>query len=433
MEASEAAGEQSGTRIIIKGFGGNQGELFTQERIRDYIRWFTKFGSYERSFGKKEHNGRIVSLKGLDSKIFEEIPFGHFFPDESKPIQQLFNEYIVRAPDYYCKRVIKSGSLRRFPSIEFEAVFSIEGNKVKQSYNRMLRRPGYTAPRGAYTVQERYGVWLCKDFIPIERRNEWVNSKGNEYTKFHAFVNCQSLSLTANRGSVANTEPAVLADLKEEVQKIYEDIISGDEWREIEWLESEAGAYVTSEKERKDFLWRQDRARNANVVAFEKTVLVQPTRESGVYALLVQLSTLKPDLFPFEIVDYDTHSGIDVIAKLRDTMSVAASALHYVELKFFLEGTMNHSFDNMRFIVCWDTNVKHGGKAVDLAGEERTLHVAPADAKAGGYTGYFLRRDFKTEIQVFVLKDYLREKLGVEFRPRTALQDAAALLTPPSG
>lgn len=433
VEASDVTGEQSGTRILIKGFGGNQGELFTQDRLRDYIKWFTKFGSYESIFGQNSHNEKVVALKGLDSKILEEISFGHYFPDESKPIQHLFNEYIVRAPDFYCKRVSRSGSLRRFPSIEFEAVFSIEGNRIKQSYNRMLRRQGHSAPRGAYTVQERYGVWLCKDFIPIERRNEWVNSKGSEYTKFHAFVNCQSLSLTANRGSVANTEPAVLADLKEEIQRIYEDIVSGDEWREIEWLESEAGAYVTSEKERKDFLWRQDRARSANVATLNNTVLVQPSRESGVYALLVQLTTLKPDLFPFEIVDYDTHSGIDVIAKFRDAMSVSASALHYVELKFFLEGTMNHSFDNMRFIVCWDTNVKHGGKAVDLAGEERTLHVAPADPQAGGYTGYFLRRDFKTEIQIFVLKDYLREKLGIEFRPRTAAQVAAALLTPANG
>jgi hypothetical protein len=137
---------------------------------------------------------------------------------------------------------------------------------------------------------------------------------------------------------------------------------------------------------------------------------------------LVQLATLSPTLFPFEIVDYDTHSGIDVIAKLRDAVPVAASTLHYIELKYFLGSSMNHSFDNIRFIVCWDTEIKHGGTATDLAGQERTLYVAPADPKAGGYTGYFLRRDFKTEIQVFVLKDYLREMLGIEFRPRTVAQ-----------
>jgi hypothetical protein len=139
---------------------------------------------------------------------------------------------------------------------------------------------------------------------------------------------------------------------------------------------------------------------------------------------------LRPELFPFEIVDYDTHSGIDVIAKLRDTVPVASSTLHYVELKYFLGSSMNHSFDNMRSVVCWDTDIKHGGVATDLAGQERILHVAPPDPQAGGYTGYFLRRDFKAEIQVFVLKDYLREKIGVEFRPRTVAQNAVPAPAP---
>ena len=65
----------------------------------------------------------------------------------------------------------------------------------------MLKRQGkYVAPQGAYTVAERYGIWLSKDFIPIERRNEVSSYKGSEYTKLHAFFNCQALRLSANRG-----------------------------------------------------------------------------------------------------------------------------------------------------------------------------------------------------------------------------------------
>jgi hypothetical protein len=54
----------------------------------------------------------------------------------------------------------------------------------------------------------------------------------------------------------------------------------------------------------------------------------------------------------------------------------------------------------------------------DLASQERMLQVAPPEPNAGGYTGYFLRANFKQNIEVFVLKDYLREKLGLNFRPR---------------
>jgi hypothetical protein len=177
----------AGTIILIKGFNNNQGELFTHERLKDYIRWFTKFGSCEKEFGVSENNSKVIRLKGLDAKDTEVIPFGHFFPEESKPIQDLFNAYVVRAPDYYCKKVVRSGTLRRHPFVHYDAIFCIEGNRVKQTYNNMLRRQGYTAPAGAYTVQERYGIWLCKDFIPIERRNEWIALKEANSQNFMLF------------------------------------------------------------------------------------------------------------------------------------------------------------------------------------------------------------------------------------------------------
>ena len=82
----------------------------------------------------------------------------------------------------------------------------------------MIRRSGYNAPAGAYTIQERYGLWLCKDFMPIQRKNEWITTKGSEYTKFHAFINCQDLRLTANRGSIENTPSEVLQDLMDVVK-----------------------------------------------------------------------------------------------------------------------------------------------------------------------------------------------------------------------
>ena len=172
------------------------------------------------------------------------------------------------------------------------------------------------------------------------------------------------------------------------------------------------------EKETKDFGWRQDRANSANVAELDDVILVEPTRESGVYALLVQLCVLRPDLFPFELIDYDTYSGIDVIVKHRDKVPVIGSALYYVELKSTLKNQMNHSFGNMFSIVCWDTTVKNGEKVTDLAGEERTMQVIAPD-KAAPYPGYFLVRDRKQSIEVFVLKDYLKEMLGLEFRPRT--------------
>jgi hypothetical protein len=137
----------------------------------------------------------------------------------------------------------------------------------------------------------------------------------------------------------------------------------------------------------------------------------------------VQLCTLRPSLFSFEIIDYDTHSGIDVIVKARSSNPVRSSELYYVELKFYLEGTMNHTFQNIHSIVCWDTDIKNGQKVIDLAGEERMMKIIPPDEK-NKYTGYYLQRDRKVDIEVFVLRHYLKEIQTLDFRPRTVTETA---------
>ena len=49
----------------------------------------------------------------------------------------------------------------------------------------------------------------------------------------------------------------------------------------------------------------------------------------------------------------------------------------------------------------------------------RTLRIVPPEDE-DDYTRYFLDDDRSSKkIEVFVLKTYLKEKLGIEFRPRT--------------
>ena len=284
----------------------------------------------------------------------------------------------------------------------------------------MLRRQGYDAPEGAYTVQERYGVWVCKDFIPIQRKNEWITSRGSEYTKLHAFVNCQALKLTANRGSIENTPAEILQDLEEAVRKAYQTITESDEWLQLNYLEEEAEAYNTVEKEKKNFTLRVRKSNRANIAHHKGIVLVEPNRESGVQSLIVQLMVVEPDLFPFTIVDYDTHEGIDVIAKANDKTPVQSSKLYYVEFKYLLGTGFNHSFENLHSIVCWDTQLKHNEIVRDVNKEERKLNIV-ARQDENDYTRYFLDNPRKVHrIEIFVLKDYLQEKLKINFRPRTS-------------
>lgn len=420
VKEQPADGQPNGTTIRIKGYNSNRREKFTHEILKDYIQWFTKLGSFESHFNGSKGRSFDLRLKGLNTKEHEPLPFGHPFPEESENIDKLFDKYLVDAPHYYCKRILRSGQLPNHPEVGYRALFSIEGNKVKRDYNPMLRRSGYTAPPGAYTVQERYGIWLCKDFIPVQRANEWISVRGTEYTRFHAFFNCQEFKLTANRGSVNNTASELLKDIEQTIREIFDSITNSDDWRDMEWLESQAEAHRSTEREKRDFEYRIRRFNKSNVAQYKGLDLAEPSHESGVFGLVMSLSSIEPTIFPFAVVDYNTYTGIDVIAKGDRHTSIHRSKLFYVELKFFLGKQLNHSFENLHSIVCWDTEVKHGDVVIDINGEDRRMHII-SPAKEGDYTSYFLEHPKRAlKIEVFVLKDYLKERYGIEFRPRTS-------------
>ena len=118
----------------------------------------------ERCFDIEENADVKLKLKGVDADKYEDIEFGHVFPEESKSVNDLFNDYLVDAPKWYCKKVVKTKSLKNFPEIKFQAVFFVEGTKVKYSYNNMIRRPGYSAPEGAHI---RFKIDMGYGFVKI--------------------------------------------------------------------------------------------------------------------------------------------------------------------------------------------------------------------------------------------------------------------------
>jgi hypothetical protein len=415
---TDADSEDTETTIIIYGYRNNSARTFTHAVLKDHIMWFTKHGAIENIFDSSKNKDVTLYLKGLDVDHYEEIAFGHYFPEQSKDITKLLEVHTTKAADFYCKRIKKDGHLENFPDIKYQAIFSIEGKQIKFHYNQMIRRQGW-APEGGYTIQDRYGIWICKDYIPIERKNDWIVSKGYEFTKFHAFFNCQGLSLTANRGSIDNTRLDVLADIEQKVKKIHDEITSDNDWQQMEWLEDESVAIRSIEKERNNFKFRLNQINGANVADYKGTMLVEPKRESGVLSLFLILSQIEKDIFPFQIIDYDTHEGIDVIAKGDKTTPIQSAKLYYVEFKRNLTKIFNHSFKNIHSVVCWDTDVKHDEEIEDIQHKTRKLKIIPPNAE-NNYTQYFLDLPgIGHRIEVFVLKDYLKEKLNIDFRPRT--------------
>lgn len=421
VSVTETPERESGTTINIIGYNNDQMAPFTHLQLKDHILWFTKFGSIETCFGESDFEDTTLQLQGLDEDSPEELDFGHPFPEESSDVESLFEEHLEKAPGHYCRHFKREGRLRNHPGVSYEAFFSVEGKYVKWDYNDMLRHRGYSAPQGAYTVRERYGLWLCKDYIPIQRKNIWLTETGRgfEFTRFHAFVNCQALRLTANRGSVDNTPKEILEDLHHVVRDMYTDITETKDWSLLEWLEEQAEAERTIRRERQEFRTRQRHAEQALVAEYKGQVLIEPRRETGVYAMLIQLLTVDEDLFPFDVRSYDTQSGIDLLVHSSAERGVSDPDSYFVELKHTLENRQfNHSFRNTHSIVCWKVALNDGDTIRDIRGDNRRYEVIH-DEGFDHTVHYLTWPDEERRIKIFELSRYIEEKLGVEFKSRS--------------
>ncbi len=71
-------------------------------------------------------------------------------------------------------------------------------------------------------------------------------------------------------------------------------------------------------------------------------------------------------------------------------------------------------------IICWDCKLANDEEVLDIVGEKRSMKITSKDYSApGSYKRYMLVSNTSPHnIEVFVLKDYLKDKLNLDFRPR---------------
>lgn len=417
---------KAGTKITIRNYNMNQNKRdFAHSVLKDYILWFTRFGSVEKEFEIQDNVDKVLFLQGLDRDTPERIEFGHMFPAENCDIDRLEGEF----PEEWTKIFVKRWEFKHQPILDFpgkfiDMVFYIEGDKAKRSYNPMIKPKGRgRSSYGMYKVEERYGLWVCKDYIPIKQYNEWLGLGKRMETKYHAFVNCQEFRLTANRSDIGNTPPDFRNAICRTVRQIYEgEIIGSREYQEYEAAAELEEQYQTAQQERKDFDRRRRRVMRKKVCEFKDVELLEPGVEMGVIALFNLVYALEPALFTFHVIDYDTKRGYDAIVSQTMPHDLSRESIYFIEFKYMLTGDFNHSFDHLVAIICWDCNLSEGAEVRDIKNGRRELRITEPGEELE-YTRYMLVSPRERHnIEVFVLKDYLREKLGLEFRPRSSLR-----------
>ena len=144
-------------------------------------------------------------FRGTDEQTPTEVPFGHAWPDDDNTDMNSLKASDPRRPFNYFRKTFRLDQpVQSGYRIDAAALF-----RDSAAVRIEMRGFGGNA-KGIVHEEERYGIWLCKDFIPIEPKFEWFNDEECPLTKSDfqlplIFVNCQAFSLTANRGSVGNS------------------------------------------------------------------------------------------------------------------------------------------------------------------------------------------------------------------------------------
>ena len=421
-----------GTRVTIEGYLKNSGENFidhySHAPLRDYVLWDTAFGSIRGQF-ENIIDPPILFLHTYDSDVpalqkefkykiqngYEEIPFGHVFPDKEVTSIAELKKLAIDArdnhwEDYFSKRIFAKEIFIDGLKKPVQIVIWLEGDKCKKSYNPMIRGknlPKSATRNGMYTVQQKYGLILCKRYIPIQQSNEWIVGKGS-YTKYHAFINYDDFSLTSNRSSINNTNPNTIKKIKDKLNEILDELQKKKEFKEISDLQTAAGNERSAASEDAEFAQRLKKSKTRKSLMLGNVRYYEPIYEGEAALLFDGILQTFPESVNFEILDYNTHDGVDFLTRSQPDIPLENdNTLGFTELKHNLEKQrLNHSFLKLRNIVIYDAKgIKTGNTLVDLSGK-----MLQFQKKADGWILADFQGEVGHSIKVFVMKDFLESK-----------------------
>lgn len=422
--------EKRGTIIRIVDFTAASGDLiesFKTDSLENYLRWFTIFGTFKHILTSESPRAPFeLSLQGTD-QIKRKLDFGHSWPGTDIVDLKELKERDNRRPFNYFRKTFRFHKHEIEGCQEIDVIFLFEGRRGRLDRDKNISRQG---AGGLYKEEERYGIWLCRDFIPVEKKFEWLSdedfSEKSEYLRRPLiFVNSQEFMLIANRGSVSNSSQKLLSSVEKAVKEIVNKVVEDKDLDQFLSQYQEDLFSRRREKDKKALKKRIDRYNNKKLYEIilpggKHHEFREPNREITLFGLIAELQLLDKKILGFEILDYDDYSGIDFLVKREDTSDLSKEAkLAYVELKYELSTQLNHAFDHLYGIVCWEMAVEPQDYVTDATNNKFKLeqHVEKKDKITYSRLVPSFGDTLSHNIKVIVLKRLLTEKYQLKEKP----------------
>lgn len=337
-----------GTRIIVDGFEGKQSEFKSIDKLIQYILWYTVVGSFNEYFGSPKRMD--VELKSTDLPTPVSIPFGFKFPEE--------NTDLSRGSDNYCKIFNPSNIDCSETEEEVKVTVNIIGAILGEA-NRELVPHTY----------EMMGLWLCKDFIRIERNNAIMEDvfKGQYwYRNMLIFANCPQFDLTANRNNIRSDQAEydlAIAGIKKFIGDIKRDpaTIGYFEVKRKEEAQKEQEKQKEREVKRKEGIRNELEQRineykgrpGLKAPSIVGAPIKEPKNEGETILLLQSMISSNHKGIDFKIGEYNAHLGTDLLVEYKDK---GIQSFAWVEVVHKLENLYkwDHPPEGIHKIVCWE-------------------------------------------------------------------------------
>lgn len=416
-----------GVAILVEGcsFSDGPGRLLSRRAVESYCDWFTVVGDIRSGLFKERHefhaaidsrSDRYANLRvnevplhpmELLLSINGESEFRHAglgptardkeflaaWPDDLKAYQQTKPGLLAFGHRFANHHEPQSGAKRVRDDSTSLCLVTPEDFGDDPEYSMILRVEGHRRQReiyleakkdGEYKFDDRFGLWLCKDFVPVVQHNDWlreaIDRAAQKKTRlgryelktlrnWQVFVNSQSLLLTANRNDVSN-----LRDIRERVVTLLAKRIERafDDEAFTDWVSNMQGAIARGQRDREvsQMAARVDRVvkwfrsadgvEPADVVGLprigdESLRLPEPTNEQELFHVYAVLSGAFR--VPLRVLEYNAREGIDAVAQVRDDRIFAPRQLATARVEFKHTVTGNraifHYFDAIDALICW--------------------------------------------------------------------------------
>ena len=360
----------TGTRILVDGFIAKQNEFRSLDALIQYIQWYTVLGSFGRYFDNPRTMD--VDIKAAESYSPVRVSFGFEFPNEHTDLEQ--------GADNVCKLIgpetLDCGETEDGKRVKVQFVGALLGESLRDivphTYSHM-------------------GLWLCKDFIRIERSNEILEDVfGGQYyyRSMLLFANCQEFDLTANRNNIRKDQEEFDIAVKgirdycrsiwcNDYVKEYFKAKKADDDREMERKKKEESEqkYAQKNRERAERINRYKGRPTLNVGNLVSPPIKEPTNESETALLLQAMVSSKHPGIDFVIGDYNTTVGVDMVVETSDKQ---VPTIKFAEIVFSLDNLFkwSHPPDGYHLVVCYqlggvkEKEVFEGGVKAQLVPKE---------------------------------------------------------------